>query len=197
MLTVGITGGIGSGKTTVCKIFKTLGVPVYDADERAKYLLNHDAEIIEQVKKLLGEESYLKGELNRVYVSKKVFNDKKLLEQYNAIVHPAVADDTLKWSQRHSNAPYVLKEAALLVESGAYKFLDKLIVVTAPLEIRIQRVMQRDNVSRESVEARIRNQMDEAEIIKFADFIIVNDGKQALIKQVMQIHHKLSESSKA
>jgi dephospho-CoA kinase len=193
MLTVGITGGIGSGKTTVCRIFETLGVPVYYADDRAKELLNHNAEIISSVKRLLGEQAYINGELNRSYIAEKVFHDKNLLAQYNAIVHPAVAEDTLQWSQQYLHLPYVLKEAALLIESGSYRFLDKLIVVTAPLEIRIARVMQRDHVAREAVEARIKNQLSEEEKIKAADFIINNDGAKSLIKQVMDIHGKLLE----
>jgi len=191
MLTVGITGGIGSGKTTVCKIFEVLGVPVYYADDRAKYLLNHDDKIITLVKNLLGEAAYINNELNRTYISSMIFNNAELLKKYNSIIHPAVALDTHDWQNKHSNAAYTLREAALLVETGSYKFLDKLIVVTAPIETRIERVMLRDNISREEVTARIKNQMPDEEKIKLADFVINNNERDGLIKQVWAIHEQL------
>jgi dephospho-CoA kinase len=188
MLTVGITGGIGSGKTTVCKIFETLQVPIYYADERAKWLLNNDEKIINSVKNLLGVEAYINGQLNRTYIADKVFNNKELLDSYNEIVHPAVAYDTLEWMQQYVYSKYVIKEAALLVETGLYLTLDKLIVVTAPTELRIQRVMQRDHTTRDAVEARINNQLSEEEKIKVADFVVINDGSTSLIDQVLKIH---------
>jgi dephospho-CoA kinase len=191
MFLVGITGGIGSGKTTVCKIFEVLGVPVYYADERAKWLLNNDASVKEKVVALLGNDAYSNGELNRPLIAEKVFADKDLLEQYNAIVHPAVAEDTLSWNSQHLDEPYVLKEAALLVETGSYLNLDKLIVVTAPENIRIERVMQRDGLSEAAVMARIKNQMPESEKVKLADFVILNDGTQSLIEQVKNIHQEI------
>lgn len=188
MLTVGITGGIGSGKTTVCKIFKTLQVPIYYADERAKWLLNNDEKIINSVKNLLGIEAYINGQLNRTYIADKVFNNKELLDSYNEIVHPAVAYDTLEWMQQYVYSKYVIKEAALLVETGLYLTLDKLIVVIAPTELRIERVMQRDHTTRDAVEARINNQLSEEEKIKVADFVVINDGSISLIDQVLKIH---------
>jgi dephospho-CoA kinase len=191
MFLVGITGGIGSGKTTVCKIFEVLGVPVYYADERAKWLLNNDTTVKEKVVALLGNDAYSNGELNRPLIAEKVFADKDLLEQYNAIVHPAVAEDTLSWNSQHLDEPYVLKEAALLVETGSYLNLDKLIVVTAPENIRIERVMQRDGLSEAAVMARIKNQMPESEKVKLADFVILNDGTQSLIEQVKNIHQEI------
>jgi len=191
MFLVGITGGIGSGKTTVCKIFEVLGVPVYYADERAKWLLNNDTTVKEKVVALLGNDAYSNGELNRPLIAEKVFADKNLLEEYNSIVHPAVAEDTLTWSSQHLDEPYVLKEAALLVETGSYLNLDKLIVVTAPEKIRIERVMQRDELSEAAVMARIKNQMPESEKVKLADFVIVNDGTQSLIEQVKNIHQEI------
>jgi dephospho-CoA kinase len=197
MLTVGITGGIGSGKTTVCKIFEILGVPVYYADEKAKEILCNNQEVVEKVKKLLGNEAYINGKLNRDYIASKVFHDKDLLERYNAIIHPAVAEDTWKWSQQHAHFPYVLKEAALMVETGSYRFLDKLIVVTAPLHIRIDRVMQRDHQSRDAVEARIKNQLSDEEKMKVANYVIVNDHTRSIIKQVLNIHHELLALAKA
>jgi dephospho-CoA kinase len=191
MFIVGITGGIGSGKTTVCKIFEVFGVPVYYADERAKWLLNNDNLIKESVISLLGSDAYSNGLLNRVYIANKVFNDSTLLEAYNNIIHPAVAEDTLIFSSKYLDKPYILKEAALLVETGSYLTLDKLIVVTASLQERINRVIQRDNVAEKEVLVRIKNQLPEEEKLKVADYIIVNDGNSSLIEQVKAIHQEL------
>lgn len=189
---LGITGGIGSGKTTVCKIFETLGIPVYYADERAKYLMSHDQELIAGITTLFGPEAYLEPQvLNRVYIAQHAFNDPEKLAQLNALVHPAVARDGLEWQAAQIDAPYTLKEAALLFESGSYRALDQIIVVTAPLELRIQRVMARDAAKREAVEARISKQMPEEEKVKLADFVIYNDGVGALIPQVLAIHRGL------
>jgi dephospho-CoA kinase len=189
---LGITGGIGSGKTTVCKIFETLGIPVYYADDRAKYLMSHDPVLIARIIELFGSEAFLEPHLlNRAHIAQVAFNDKEKLNQLNALVHPAVAQDGLNWQAAQHNVPYTLKEAALLFESGSYRTLDKIIVVAAPLELRIQRVMARDEAKREEVEARISKQMPEAEKVKLADFVINNDGKSPLISQVMAIHFKI------
>jgi len=189
---LGITGGIGSGKTTVCKIFETLGIPVYYADERAKYLMSHDPVLIAGIIELFGAESFLEPHLlNRAHIAQVAFNDKEKLNQLNALVHPAVAQDGLNWQAAQHNAPYTLKEAALLFESGSYRTLDKIIVVAAPIELRIQRVMTRDGAKREEVEARISKQMPEAEKVSLADFVVNNDGVHALIPQVMAIHAKI------
>jgi len=189
---LGITGGIGSGKTTVCKIFETLGIPVYYADDRAKYLMSHDPVLIAGIIELFGSEAFLEPHLlNRAHIAQVAFNDKEKLNQLNALVHPAVAQDGLNWQAAQHNVPYTLKEAALLFESGSYRTLDKIIVVAAPLELRIQRVMARDEAKREEVEARISKQMPEAEKVKLADFVINNDGKSPLISQVMAIHFKI------
>lgn len=189
MLKVGITGGIGSGKSTVSKIFELLGVPVYNADERAKILMNTDEEIIEKIKNLLGEESYdNEGKLNRKYIASIVFNSKDKLRRLNEIVHPAVKRDFEKWVKANEGKyDYVLKEAALLFETGSYKDLDYTILVSAPEEMRINRVMKRDNVDRESVLARMRNQLDEDKKIEMADVIILNDYTFSLIRQVLQL----------
>jgi dephospho-CoA kinase len=189
---LGITGGIGSGKTTVCKIFETLGIPVYYADERAKYLMSHDPTLMAGIIELFGQEAFLEPQvLNRAHIAQIAFNDKEKLNQLNALVHPAVAQDGLNWQAAQQNVPYTLKEAALLFESGSYRTLDKIIVVAAPLELRIQRVMARDGAKREEVEARISKQMPEAEKVSLADFVVNNDGIHALIPQVMAIHAKL------
>lgn len=190
---LGITGGIGSGKTTVCKIFETLGIPIYYADERAKHLMSHDPELMAGIVDLFGPEAYLEPQvLNRAHIAKVAFNDKIKLNQLNALVHPAVGRDGLAWQAAQQNVPYTLKEAALLYESGSYRSLDKIIVVTAPLELRIERVMARDGAKREDVEARIAKQMPEAEKVKLADFVVHNDGQQALIPQVLAIHRHFS-----
>ena len=189
MLKVGITGGIGSGKSTVSKIFELLGVPVYNADKRAKILMNTGEEIIEKIKNLLGEESYdNEGKLNRKYIASIVFNSKDKLRRLNEIVHPAVKRDFEKWVKANEGKyDYVLKEAALLFETGSYKDLDYTILVSAPEEMRINRVMKRDNVDRESVLARMRNQLDEDKKIEMADVIILNDYTFSLIRQVLQL----------
>lgn len=197
MLKVGITGGIGSGKTTVCRIFSTLGIPVYYADERAKLLMTSDADVVTAVKRLFGEEAYDEnGQLNRKLISDKVFNNNNLLQQLNGIVHPAVFQDTQKWFQKFQDKPYTLYEAAIMFESGSYKFMDKVITVFAPLEDRIERTLNRDKISRKEVLERINKQLPEEEKIKQADFVIYNDHSQPLIDQVLTIHHHLMVISK-
>ncbi len=198
MLKIGITGGIGSGKTTVCKIFETLGVPVYYADDRAKGLMVNNAVLIRKIKALLGEGAYLAdGSLNRAFVANKIFTDDALRLGLNALVHPAVHEDGQEWFKKQDKAPYALYEAALLFESGGYKEFDHIIVVTAPEAVRIARVVNRDNTTPEAVAARIKSQMPEAEKVEKADYIIDNDGEHALLKQVIQLHRELlAKSSK-
>lgn len=192
ILKIGITGGIGSGKTTICKIFETLGIPVYYADDRAKWLMVNNLDLVSKLKSLFGKEAYLEnGELNRKYISSKVFSDISLLEKLNSIVHPAVFKDGIQWHDSFKDVSYTLKEAALLFESGGYKNLDKVITVYAPKEVRIQRVMNRDGSSRAEVEARIDKQMPDAEKMELADYIIKNDERNKLIQQVLEIHQKI------
>jgi len=193
-LRVGITGGIGSGKTTVCRLFGALGIPLYDADAWAKWLIEHDPQVRAEVIALLGPEAYLpNGTYHRAYVAQRVFADADLLAALNAIVHPAVERHSRSWHEQQAalGCPYTLKEAALLAESGSYRWLDALIVVTAPEALRIHRVMQRDGVSEDAVRARMRYQMPEAEKVALADFVIVNDGQHALIPQVWRTHRAL------
>lgn len=188
---VGITGGIGSGKSFVSKLFKTMGVPFYDADKEAKKLMNSHPTIRKGLRATFGEAVYdAEGHLNRSWLSEQVFHDASKLEKLNAIVHPIVIQDAVDWSDRQTN-PYSLKEAALLYESGSYKTLDYSILVIAPEEIRIQRVMQRDNATRENVIARINKQMSDEEKKKYADFIIINDGVLPLIPQIYSIHQQI------
>jgi dephospho-CoA kinase len=191
---VGITGGIGSGKTTVCRIFQSMGVPVYHADDWAKWLITHDAVVKAGIQGLFGTEAYLPdGAYNRAFVAGIVFADKNKLDALNALVHPAVEQHSRTWHAERAaeGAPYTLREAALMIESGNYKHLDALILVTAPEDIRIQRVMERDQAPEAQVRARIASQMPEAEKIKYATFIIENDGDKHLIPQVLAIHHQI------
>lgn len=198
MLKVGITGGIGSGKTTVCKIFATLGIPIYYADDRAKWLMVNSPALQTGITNLFGKESYNEdGQLNRAYIGGIAFKHPKKLHKLNALVHPAVFVDGENWQQEQSalQVPYTLKEAALLYESGSHKFLDKMIVVTAPEEMRIERVLKRDGLDREAIQDRIARQMPESEKVAQADYIITNDGQQLLIPQVLGIHQQLLAGS--
>ncbi|MCS7019792.1 MAG: dephospho-CoA kinase [Cytophagales bacterium] len=200
MLKVGVTGGIGSGKSTVCRIFMVLGIPVYDADSRAKWLQTHDPLLKSQIIQHFGAHAYLPdGSLNRTYLAEQVFSHAERLQLLNSLVHPRVAEDSAQWLalQQAAGKPYAIKEAALMIESGSYKQLDLLIVVTAPEEVRIQRILQRDpQRSREQITAIISKQMPENEKIKFADFVICNDGNQMLIPQVMNVHQQLIHATK-
>lgn len=191
MLKIGLTGGIGSGKSTVARIFNVLGIPVYSADDAAKRLMIEDEELKKNIIKSFGEESYINGELNRKYLSAQVFNDRKKIELLNSFVHPATIKDAAQWMDKQQS-PYIIKEAALIFESGSNLFLDYVIGVQSPSELRIERVMNRDKISREQVEARMKLQMVEEEKMKRCDFIIVNDEQQMLIPQVLLLHEKFS-----
>jgi dephospho-CoA kinase len=193
MLKIGLTGGIGSGKSTVARIFETLNVPVYYADEAAKRLMNEDKEIIEAVIRHFGKESYINGKLNRPYIASVVFNDKEKLELLNFITHPATIRDANEWMAKQ-NSPYVIKESALLFESGSAEYLDKIIGVYAPASLRILRTMERDNISRDEVIKRMNRQIEEEIKMKLCDFVIVNDEQHLVIPQVIKLHEQLSKS---
>lgn len=191
-LLIGITGGIGSGKSIVCKIFNHLGVKSYDSDSRAKAIMQDDLELINQLKLTFGEHIYNDKILNRELLGSIVFNDSQKLAQLNALVHPAVAQDFNNWVLENSNEIILLKEAALLVETNSYKDLDHLIVVTAPKPIRIQRVLKRDPHRKlDELEKVMSNQFDDSEKIDVANFVITNDEKQLLIPQVIEVLEKL------
>lgn len=199
MLNIGITGGIGSGKSTVCKIFESIGIPVYYADDRSKFLMANNTEVIEKVKALLGDDVYTDGRPNRKKIAEIVFNNNEKLKALNAIMHPAVREDSTKWQakMKKKGHPYVLREAALVYETEMDKTLDTVIVVDAPKAIRIKRVMERDGVSENEVKARMDKQMPQSEKNKRADYLIKNDGKTELIPQVRNLHQeflKLAES---
>lgn len=191
-LQIGITGGIGSGKSLVCRIFQSLGVPIYDADSHAKNLMTTDGILVEQIKKEFGTLSYNeKGELNRKYLSETVFNDEAKLQKLNSFVHPRVAVDYDRWLAEHKESRYVIKEAALLFESGSSVLLDKIIVVTAPEKMRVKRVLKRDPQRTEQDVIRIiRNQMGEEEKLKKADFIIHNNETELVVPQVLKLHEQ-------
>ncbi len=191
MKIVGLTGGIGSGKTTVAKLFSELGVPVYIADDEAKKLTNSSKGIRRKLIKLLGEQAYIDGSLNRKYVANKIFTDKTLLNSVNAIIHPKVAAHFKKWALRQKTN-YVIKEAAILFESGGYKECDVVILVTAPKALRMQRVIKRENVTRGEIEQRMGNQWSDSKKKKLADIIIENIEIGATRQQVQLIHKSLN-----
>jgi len=189
---IGITGGIGSGKSLVCRIFQALEVPVYDADSRAKSVMTTDGILITQIQKEFGVLSYHKnGTLSREYLAEAVFNNPERLQVLNKLVHPRVKIDYELWLSQHQSQPYVVKEAALLFESSSYTMLDKIVVVYAPESLRIQRVLNRDiHRNKVQVEEIMRNQMDEEEKRKRADFVIINDESELVIPQVLQLHEQ-------
>jgi len=188
-LKIGITGGIGAGKSIICNIFKVLGVPVYNADQEAKDIMHKNAYVRESLKNAFGSEVYREsGELDRKFLSAQVFSNEERLRVLNEIVHPAVIRDAEEWAEEQQFA-YSLKEAALLFESGSYAKLDFTILVTAPEHIRISRVVERDQVTPQQVKERISKQMEDEQKIALADFVILNDGKEALLPQVLKLHN--------
>jgi len=189
MLRIGITGGIGSGKSTVSKIFEVLGIPVYYADDASKRLMNEDEELKEKLRSTFGDETYVDGQLDRAYVAAVVFNDPGKLVLLNSIMHPATIKDAEKW-MLHQTTPYAIKEAALIFESGSQEYLDKVIGVYTPVTVRIHRVMQRDNVTREEVLSRMNKQIDEDMKMRLCDYIITNNEQELLIPQVIELHKK-------
>jgi dephospho-CoA kinase len=189
MLKIGLTGNMGSGKTTVSKILEILGAPVFYADDEAKKVMITDRQLIKEIKTAFGEQSYFgDGTLNRKHISALVFNDKKRLETLNSIVHPAVFRSFDEWVKNYSQAPYIVKEAALLFESDSYKLCDYTVMVQAPLEGRIARVMKRDGLTRAQVESRNANQFSEEKKTQLADYVIKNDESQLVIPQVLELH---------
>ena len=196
MIRVGLTGGIGSGKSTVAGFFRALGIPVYDSDLRARDLMQHDEGLRNGIEQLLGKSAYRDGLLDRNHIASMVFEDQGLLQRLNALVHPAVRSDFENWSGEQ-DTPYVIQEAAILIENGAYRDLDRMILVTAPVEERIRRVMERDTVNREAVLSRMRNQWSDADKIPLADFVIENVSLENTRKTVGRIHRELLQVSGA
>lgn len=192
-LKIGVTGGIGAGKSVVCQLFSILGVPIYNADERAKTLMIQDPTVIKSIKEEFGEQAYLgDGNLDRVYLANYVFKNENRVRIINDIVHPAVVIDFSKWSKNYDDRPYLIKEAALLVESNSYKLLDVLITVTAPIDVRIDRVLARDHHrSRLNIDEIVSKQLNDKDKIAKSRFVINNDNQSLLIPQVLKIHEYL------
>ncbi len=193
---VGLTGGIGSGKTTVGELFKKLGIPIYVSDVEAKRIMISNTGVINKVKALLGELAYFDdGSLDKKHISEQVFKNKELLQKLNSIVHPAVADDFVKWYEKQ-NSSYVVKESAILFESGSYKKCDIVITVVSPVKERVNRVMKRDNVTKKQVLHRVMNQSSDEDKIDLSDFIINNVTLDATKIQVQKIHNEITTSIK-
>ena len=194
MLKVGITGGIGSGKSTVCQVFETLGIPVLYADQVARYLMENDAMLIDGIKMLFGNGIYEGGILNREKVSSIVFRQPGILTELNKLVHPAVGRYGKHWMQTRET-PYVIKEAAIFFESGSYKDMDVMVGISAPQKTRILRAAERDRIPQEKVLARMAQQMDDDEKMKRCDYVISNDDMQPVIPQVLRLHKILLEKA--
>lgn len=195
MLHVGLTGGIGSGKSTITQIFELLNIPVYNSDLAAKKIMNENHEVRSKIVELIGKESYSGSNLNRSFISEKVFNNNTLLQKLNQIVHPMVYKDYDHWA-KVQNSDYVVKESALLLDTLPYQKVDQIVVVFSPLALRIKRVMTRDNLSFEETTLRISKQRPDKEFIEAADYIIVNDLQHSLISQVQNIHLELLNFAK-
>lgn len=191
MFQVGLTGGIGSGKTLVCSVLEKLGVAVYYADVEARNLMNNDSGLKSQIEEEFGKEAYRNGTLNREFLAGKVFADSVLLAKMNALVHPAVRMHYSEWVGLQVNVPYVVEEAAILFESGSDQFMDLSVLIYADEELRIQRVMQRDGTDREQVKRRMSMQISEEEKKKRADYLIYNDGREMLLPQIIKLHNRI------
>ena len=198
MLRIGVTGGIGSGKSTVCRIFSALGAPVYDSDARAKALMNGDPVLARQIIGLLGPGAYRDGRLDRAFVARRVFGDRALLEGLNAIVHPAVGRDFEAWARlrEKEGVPYVLLESAILFESGFDACVDRTVTVSAPLELRVARTVARDGADEAQVRARIASQADEARRQALAGYTVVNDERSLLSEQVLRLDKLFRDESR-
>lgn len=190
MLKVGLTGGIGAGKSTVAQIFKVFGIPVYQADQEAKRLMQTNTSLIEKIREAFSDKAYVEGILDRKFLSSIVFNDKQKLELLNSIVHPFTIQDGKEWMKKQTS-PYAIKEAALIFESGSQGEFDCLIGVFAPTTLRIHRTIQRDKVEREKVLSRMEKQLDESIKMKLCDHVLINNEQTLLVPQVIDLHQKL------
>ena len=193
MIIVGLTGGIGSGKTTIAKQFEEIGIPIYIADEEAKKMMLKSKVIKRKLVKLFGPDAYINGELNKTYIAETIFNDKIYLEKMNAIVHPQIAKHFNTWVLKQ-DAPYVIKEAAILFENGSYKEYDYIITVIAPKDIRIKRLLKRNNTTKEKIEAIIKNQWTDEDKVKLSHYVIENTTLRESRNQVLDIHAKILKS---
>ena len=187
---LGITGGIGSGKTSVCRVFNVLGIPVFSADPEAREIMENDRGIIQRINSIAGKDLYKEGSLDRMELASLIFNNNSLLKKVNSLVHPVVFDHFVKW-EKEQTAPYVIMEAAILFESGGSELVDKVATVVAPLEERVDRVIRRNSLSREQVLERIRNQMEDDVRIRLSDYVINNSENDMIIPAILQIHNDL------
>jgi dephospho-CoA kinase len=187
---IGVTGGIGSGKTTVCRVFNVLGVPVFSADAEARDVMDIDTGIMLRINTIAGKNLYENGSLDRTELARLIFNNEGLLEKVNALVHPIVFSRFREWEKKQ-DAPYVVMEAAILFESGAYKIVDRILTVVAPMEERVNRVIHRSNLTREQVMERMRNQMDDNQRIERSDYVINNSENDMIIPEILRIHEDI------
>lgn len=187
VIKLGVTGGIGSGKTSVCRVFNVLGIPVFSADQEAREIMENEDGIIRRINTITGKNLYRDGSLNRKELATLIFNNNVLLEKVNALVHPVVVDHFNKWEKEQSS-PYVIMEAAILFESGASKYMDRIATIIAPKEERVERVVQRSGLSKEQVLERMRNQMDDDERVKLSDYVIHNSENDMIIPSILKIH---------
>ena len=187
---LGITGGIGSGKTSVCKVFNVLGIPFFSTDPEAKEIMDNDKSIINRINSIAGRDLYSGGSLDRMALANLIFNDNSLLEKVNSLVHPIVFDHFRKWEMAQ-DAPYVIFEAAILFESGASKLVNRIATVVAPAEERVERVIRRNNLSREQIMERMRNQIDDESRIKMSDYVIYNSENDMILPAILKIHEDL------
>lgn len=194
MMIVGLTGGIGSGKTTAAKIFKEFDIPVYNSDKQAKKLMQNSKKVRKKIISLLGEQAYVGKELSRVFIANKVFDDKELLHKLNAIVHPAVRKHFKKWVEKQES-PYVIQEVAIIFENGNQEFYDKIILVTAPIKHRLKRILNRDEISEKDVLQRMDNQWSDDKKTPLADFIIENVDLEKTKVRIKEVHDRLLEYS--
>jgi len=187
---LGITGGIGSGKTSVCRVFDVLRIPVFSADKTASEIMESEGSIRSKLNSIAGKDLYLNGHLDRMLLASIIFNNTSVLDMVNALVHPVVFDHFRSWSATQT-APYVIMEAAILFESGASKFVDRVATVVAPLEQRVERVIRRNKLSREQVLERMRNQMDDESRMKISDYVISNAENDMIIPAILKIHDNI------
>ena len=188
-LSVGVTGGIGAGKSIVCSVFSILGVPVYDADIRARWLMENDPTLRQQIIEKFSKTAFIRGRINRNWLAGEVFSNTRLLKKLNTLVHPLVRVDFAEWERLHQESPYVIKEAALLIETGSHLVLDKIVLVTAPEKERINRILERDiHRNEEQIRDIIQKQLGDEEKERHADYVLKNDGSALLIPQILQLH---------
>lgn len=192
MIKVGLTGNIGSGKTTVARVFETMGVPVFVADTEAKHIMVSDQDLVSQIKELFGEKAYFQSEeLDRSYIAEIVFNDADILQKLNNIVHPAIEKYYVEWCKQYVDEKYTIKEAAILFESGSYKSCDKIITVACDRETAIRRASERDGKDIIDITARLDNQMPQEEKISKSDYVIWNNEGDEILPRIMEIHEEL------